>query len=139
MNLPGWVGNPHTFLNQADVFVLSSRIEAFPMALTEAMVCGLPVIATECGSGIREIVRENLDGLIVPAEDVPSLAAAMNRLMSDEDIRGRMAGRASEVRARFGLEKVMGMWEGLLEETIRGGTGPSAQERDGRHRKSRGM
>lgn len=115
----GQVKNPYDYLQQADIFVLSSRFEGFPNALCEAMACGLPVIATDCPSGPSQIVRNGIDGILVPNEDINTLTMALERLMSDDRERQRLAARASEVTERFGVEKIMGMWEKLLEEVIK--------------------
>lgn len=118
VNLPGRVKNPHEILAQAELFVLSSRWEGWPMALAEAMACGLPVIAADCRTGPREIIRDGVDGVLVPPEDVEALAAAMDQLMANDSERRRLASRTEEVTDRFPVEKAMGMWEEVIRTTV---------------------
>lgn len=119
--LPGLVADASAQLRQADLFVLPSRFEGFPNALCEAMACGLPVIATNCPSGPRDIVRPGIDGLLVPAENVQALTAAMDQLMSDETLRRAFGAKAVEVLGRFGANAVLERWGALLAGLARQG------------------
>ena len=112
----GLVKNPHQLLKKADIFVMSSRFEGFPMALCEAMAMGLAVISTEYHSGVREIIDDGINGLLVPPEDFRALAAAMGRLMGDEAERKRLGTKASEIQNKFGVEKIMSLWEKLIDQ-----------------------
>jgi GalNAc-alpha-(1->4)-GalNAc-alpha-(1->3)-diNAcBac-PP-undecaprenol alpha-1,4-N-acetyl-D-galactosaminyltransferase len=121
----GRVAVPAAVLRGADLFVLSSRYEGFPNALLEAMAVGLPVIATDCPSGPAHIVRNGVDGILVPAEDVGALATAMADLMDDEARRTRLGERATSVTERFAIERIMENWESLVTRVT--GTRVSAE------------
>jgi phosphatidylinositol alpha-mannosyltransferase len=84
----------------SDVFVGPALgRESFGIVLVEAMAAGLPVVATDI-PGYREVVRDGIDGLLVPPGDPVALAAAVERLLDDPDLRARFAeaGRARAQR-----------------------------------------
>jgi glycosyltransferase involved in cell wall biosynthesis len=117
--LPGVVKNPYDYYRKADVFVLPSRYEGLPNALCEAMVCGLPVIAANCSAGVSEVVEDGVNGVLVSPEDIDGLSAALDSLMADPERRARLGQQASKVGTRFGVERVMQMWEDLVKACLK--------------------
>jgi glycosyltransferase involved in cell wall biosynthesis len=114
--LMGRVGNVAEWYESADIYVMSSRFEGFPNTLIEAMSYGLPAISFDCDTGPRDIIRHEIDGLLVPAGNIVALTAALDRLMSNKELRLKLAERAIEVRERFSIEKVTQLWEQLFDE-----------------------
>lgn len=75
--LPGFDPNPYRWMARAAVFVLSSDHEGLPGALIQAMALGTPVVAVDCPSGPREVLRGGAVGRLVPMGDLPALADAI--------------------------------------------------------------
>ena len=84
VSLPGFVLNPYPCMVRAGVFVLSSKWEGLPGVLIEALYCGLPIIATDCPSGPREILAEGQYGQLVPVGDTRALARAIETNLGRE-------------------------------------------------------
>jgi GalNAc-alpha-(1->4)-GalNAc-alpha-(1->3)-diNAcBac-PP-undecaprenol alpha-1,4-N-acetyl-D-galactosaminyltransferase len=116
--LPGAVKNPYDYYRKAELFVLPSRYEGLPNALIEAMVSGLPVVATNCSAGVAEVICDGVDGILVPTEDVDLLSEAMGYLMADPDLRRQLGGKAAEVSKRYDLKKVAATWEQVFARLI---------------------
>jgi glycosyltransferase involved in cell wall biosynthesis len=83
IDLPGFDPNPYTYLQHADLFVLSSQREGSPNALIEALALGIPVVATDCNSGPAEILQQGKYGPLVTVGDVQALAHAMEQTLAD--------------------------------------------------------
>ena len=114
VRLAGFVNEPFEALLRSSVFVLPSRYEGFGLALAEAMALGMPVVATDCPSGPGEIVRDGVDGLLVPPEDPDRLADALCAVLDNPDLARRLAGNARDVRERFSLTCALDRWENLF-------------------------
>ena len=100
------------------LFILSSSREGFPNVLLEAMACGLPVISTRCPSGPDEIITDGVNGILVPADDVDSLATAITRLLKDVRLRERLSEAGKKRANDFKLEKMIKAYEQEFLEVI---------------------
>lgn len=108
----------HAWLARAHVFVLPSRMEAFPVSILEAMAAGLPVIATTVGA-VPTMIESGRSGLLVSAGDVASLSSAIASMLSDATLRDRLAACArTECIQRFSIERTAGVLQGLYAEVM---------------------
>ncbi|KAM3092815.1 glycosyltransferase family 4 protein [Phormidesmis sp. 146-12] len=95
-------------LSAGDVYAFPSRVEGFPVAPTEAMACGLPIIAADA-SGIPDIIKEGeiSGGVVVPRGDSTAFALALGRVLDDEELRQQWGKRARQrVEEYFSSEAV---------------------------------
>lgn len=114
---------PHEFA-QASFFVLSSRFEGLPMVLLEAMSCGLPVVSFDCPTGPRDVVTPNVDGVLVPPEDVRALSSAMAAMIKLGPHRAQMGTAAHAKSLQYRMPAIAARWESMFEEL-----GPTAGQR----------
>ena len=107
-------------LHGADVLLHASLSEGIPTAVLEAMACALPVVVADCG-GLREAVRDGVEGFVVAPRDPVQAAAALRRLGQDPGLRAKMgaAGRAT-VRSRFAVGAQIDAFARLYEALLDG-------------------
>lgn len=115
VEFPGPTSDLEGALTGASVFALSSREEGFPMSIIEAMAYGLPTVAFDCAPGVRELLTDGHDGLIVTPGNVVEFAAALDRLMADPGLRDSLGEAARESVRRFDPETVVDRWERRFE------------------------
>ncbi|MGB2864548.1 MAG: glycosyltransferase family 4 protein [Sedimentisphaerales bacterium] len=123
VKMPGCAGNISDWYRRSDIFVLSSRYEGFPNVLLEAMANGCSCISSDCDTGPSEIIINEQNGLLIPSEDIDSLAEAMERLVKDEKLRAHIAANAIKVRENFSEHRIMSMWIKFFEEVLRSDSG----------------
>jgi glycosyltransferase involved in cell wall biosynthesis len=116
VRITGWQEDGRTQLPTFDVFVLPSRFEGFPLAIPEAMLEGLPVVATSVGS-VPEAVLHGETGFLVPADDADALATAIAEVLADPERARRMGERGrSLAQERFTASAMARAFEFLYEE-----------------------
>jgi len=115
--LLGWVDNAGTsFIPYVDIFLLPSLWEAMSVVVLEAMEAGKPVVVTNVGENDR-VIEHGVDGWVVEPRDVKSMAAILERLVDDQDLRARAGARAqAKARTQFSVERMVAAYEMLYEE-----------------------
>jgi glycosyltransferase involved in cell wall biosynthesis len=114
----GFTDNTAEMLKLSDMFCLPSLSEGFSRSLLEAMACGLPVIATSVG-GNAEIVKNGVNGILVPPKNPDALAEAIKELSGSREKAGRMGSEARKLtEEKFSIEGNSGKTENLYEEII---------------------
>ncbi|MFI9101707.1 glycosyltransferase [Streptomyces fildesensis] len=118
-------------LAKASILAVSSSMESFGMTIVEGMRAGLPVVSTDCPLGPREIISDGVDGLLVPPRDIDAMAAALLRLINDDELRVTM-GRAASVKGeQYDPDRIARLHEALFQRLLeararRGGRGRAA-------------
>lgn len=116
--MPGRVGNICDWYTRANLYVMSSRLEGFPNTLVEAMSYGCAAVSYDCDTGPRDIIRDQVDGLLVrPVGDSNALATTLNLIMGDDVLREEMGNEAIIVRERFSLQAIYCLWQAILENS----------------------
>lgn len=118
IRLCGQSERPGSWLETASAFILPSRYEGFPNVLGEAMAAGLPVIAARCDFGPEEIIEDGQTGLLAESENVDALSAAIDRLLSDADLRTALGTRAELAIRRYAPETVATQWDEALKRAV---------------------
>jgi glycosyltransferase involved in cell wall biosynthesis len=118
VKLIGWQDDMPGFLSTLDLFVSAARSEPFGLSIVEAMAAGVPVIAT-ASEGAREIIDDNQTGRLVPIENAPALAKAIQALLSDCAAQSRLSANAcAAVARRFSLGQMVDATEHLYRQAI---------------------
>jgi len=119
ISMPGAVADVGAWLQAADVFVLPSEYEGLPLALLEAMACGLPAIATRVGA-ISEVIHDRDNGVLVPARDAEALCRALEWALAHPERTRELGARARDtVVQRFSLNAVTSSYAVTLREAGR--------------------
>ena len=119
----GWVDSPLPYLQAADVFVHPSHADGMSNAVLEAMACGCALVATDHGA-TDGFLTAGRDALLVPVSDPAALAAALERIVRDPPLRGRLAADANQSVQRFALPNVVDGIEDEYEAMLsKGGSG----------------
>jgi glycosyltransferase involved in cell wall biosynthesis len=118
VELPGSTTDMTSEWARASISALTSRAEGFPLGLQEAMAAGVPCVSFDCASGPREIVRHEVNGLLVAPESVAGMSAALLRLGSDDDLRRRLGAGAIDTATAWDADAIAAQWVEIFEGAI---------------------
>lgn len=113
VSLPGYTKDIFAYMARCSLFVLSSAWEAMPMVITEALACGIPVVATNCPSGPREILCDGKYGRLVPVGDAEAMAKAMLDTLAEP-----RHGVCEEALRPYAFDTVIDQYVQLIGEVI---------------------
>lgn len=101
---------------EASCLVMSSRFEGLPMVLIEAKTAGLPCVSFDCPNGPAEIIRDQVDGLLVPFKDTQALANSLKQLLPNrEKLKGMGKAAREDAIKRFSNQAILAQWNSLFE------------------------
>ncbi len=112
--LRGNIPNIHEQIADAEVFVLPSDFEGLSNALLEAMMMGLPCIATNC-AGCDEVIRNGENGLLIPVGDQRALEKALEQMIADPVFAVRLGDTAKADSVQFAVNEVIEKWRKAIE------------------------
>jgi glycosyltransferase involved in cell wall biosynthesis len=103
--------------NAADIFLSTNHVDNTPVSVVEACGMGLPVVATNVG-GIPDLLTDNETSLLVPDDDDRAMAAAVLRLLHNEDLASRLSANGRKLAERFSWEQVRTRWEQIFADAL---------------------
>jgi poly(glycerol-phosphate) alpha-glucosyltransferase len=110
VEFPGYTSDPHVAMARATCLLVTGRREAMPLTQLECLTVGTPVVVYDVRYGPSEIVRDGLDGFVVPEGDLEAAADSIVRLLLDPALRARMSASAMEVTERFSRQEYEDAW-----------------------------
>ncbi|MEO8235393.1 MAG: glycosyltransferase family 4 protein [Flavobacterium sp.] len=100
----------------SSIYLMTSRSEAFGMVLIEAMYSALPCIAYDCPVGPRNIITNNINGLLVEDGNESDFINKTNLLIANENLRNQLGLAAQEDSKKYNIDSVMSIWQNLFKE-----------------------
>ncbi len=112
-------------LSTADVFLNTTNIDNTPISVLEAMASGLCVVSTDVG-GMPYLIEHDHDGLLVPPDDAPAMAAAVQRILTEPGLAARLSSQARKKAEQFDWVQIMPKWEDTLSRIAEVNNGRSS-------------
>lgn len=119
VRLHGHVVNVPEVLSEADFFVLPSDYEGMPNVLMEALASGVPCISTDCPcGGPRSLISDNVNGLLVPVNDIEKLKDAMITLLENDKLKHEISVNAKANANAFKTDVIYSNWKNYVKDIV---------------------
>jgi len=122
----GFDPNPMRYMARATLLLQSSQAEGLPGVIIQAGACGVPVVATDCDHGPREVIEHGTTGILVPVGDAEALADAARALLLDPQLRQQMGAAAKLRTQRYRASESLARYEAALLGTSVAASGAAA-------------
>ncbi len=119
VTLAGVSAEPLSWINEGQIFALSSRFEGFPNVLLEAMNAGLAIVAFDCDWGPSDVIEDGVDGLLVSSGDIRAMSVALERVLTDSRLRDSLGKHAVLKSKAFSFDTVFRQWDGVIERSVK--------------------
>ena len=116
---PGFQKNPWAWMRRSDLYLLPSRWEGCPNALTEALACSVPAVASDCRFGPSELITHGSDGWLVSPEDPEALGHAIDTLLGNPRLRADLGVAAGKRMEQFDRSHILPQFGALFAEAAR--------------------
>jgi glycosyltransferase involved in cell wall biosynthesis len=108
----GYIKNPYSYIKNSDILVLTSEYEGFPNVVLEANICGVPVVSFNSIGGVSEIIKEKINGFLVPYRDIDGLAKSIKDVREDSFDKDMI----KEITAqKYNIELIIKKYEDILK------------------------
>ena len=115
--LPGRTGHVIEELRKSNIFCMSSDYEGMSNSMIEAICVGLPIVTTDV-SGVKELVENGKNGVVVPCGDVDKLGKTFSELMSNERLMEEYSRNNYSKKELFRIDTIVNQWEQLIHQVI---------------------
>ena len=119
VRLCGQVADPYEVLTTTGILAVPSLVEGLPLVMMEALACGVPIVASDCSAGVRELLAQESCGLLVNRGDAADLARGLCLLAEDADARTLMSSRGPAAMEAYRLERVLDRWQRAITDVLR--------------------
>ncbi|MDO9484572.1 MAG: glycosyltransferase [Actinomycetota bacterium] len=113
------VADPYSVLSATGILAVPSLVEGLPLVIMEALASGVPVVASDCSAGVRELLADESVGVLVNRGDAVALARGLRRLGEHPSLRASMSARGPELMGAYDLDRIMDRWERVIADVMR--------------------